>query len=34
VVDLNTRPLEFMATLGDLRDRDFASFAAVMPISA
>ena len=22
VVDLNTRPLEFMATLGDLRDRE------------
>jgi len=34
VSDLNTRPLEFIATLGDLIDRDFASFASVMPIYA
>jgi len=34
VTDLNTRPLEFVVTLGDLIDRDFASFAAVMPIYA
>jgi 3',5'-cyclic AMP phosphodiesterase CpdA len=34
VADLNTRPLEFVATLGDLIDRDFASFASVMPIYA
>ena len=34
VADLNTRPLEFVATLGDLIDRDFESFAAVMPIYA
>ena len=32
IADLNTRPLEFVATLGDLIDRDFASFASVMPI--
>ncbi len=34
VADLNTHPLEFTATLGDLIDRDFASFASVMPIYA
>jgi 3',5'-cyclic AMP phosphodiesterase CpdA len=34
VADLNTRPLGFVVTLGDLIDRDFASFAAVMPIYA
>lgn len=34
VADLNTRPLEFVVTLGDLIDRDFASFASVMPIYA
>jgi len=32
VADLNTQPLEFVTTLGDLIDRDFKSFAAVMPI--
>lgn len=32
IADLNGRPLEFVATLGDLIDRDFASFASVMPI--
>lgn len=31
---LNTRPLEFVATLGDLIDRDLGSFASVMPIYA
>jgi 3',5'-cyclic AMP phosphodiesterase CpdA len=34
VADLNTRPLEFTVTLGDLIDRDFVSFASVMPIYA
>lgn len=34
IADLNTKPLDFVATLGDLIDRDFASFASVMPIYA
>jgi len=34
VADLNTQPLEFVTTLGDLIDRDFKSFAAVMPVYA
>lgn len=34
VADLNTRQLEFVATLGNLIDRDFATFAAVMPVYA
>lgn len=32
IADLNTKPLAFVATVGDLIDRDFASFSAVMPI--
>jgi 3',5'-cyclic AMP phosphodiesterase CpdA len=32
VADLNTKPLEFTVTLGDLIDRDFKSFSAVMPL--
>lgn len=32
VADLNAKPLAFVATVGDLIDRDFASFSAVMPI--
>lgn len=34
VAELNQRPLEFTVTLGDLIDRDFVSFASVMPIYA
>jgi 3',5'-cyclic AMP phosphodiesterase CpdA len=34
VADLNKLPLEFTVTLGDLIDRDFASFGAIMPIYA
>lgn len=34
VADLNTKPLEFTVTLGDLIDRDFKSFSSVMPIYA
>jgi len=34
ITDLNQRPLEFVTTLGDLIDRDFASFAKVMPLYA
>lgn len=34
VAELNARPLEFVATLGDLIDRDFASFSSIMPIYA
>ena len=34
VADLNTRPLDFTVTLGDLIDRDFAGFSAVMPLYA
>ncbi|MFM2197386.1 MAG: hypothetical protein RLZZ505_818 [Verrucomicrobiota bacterium] len=34
VADLNKHPLDFIVTLGDLIDRDFASFASVMPIYA
>jgi hypothetical protein len=34
VADLNGHPLEFNVTLGDLIDRDFKSFASVMPIYA
>ena len=34
IADLNGRPLEFVAALGDLIDRDFARFASVMPIYA
>lgn len=30
IADLNNRPLDFTVTLGDLIDRDFASFAPVM----
>ena len=30
IADLNTRPLDFTVTLGDLIDREFASFAPVM----
>jgi 3',5'-cyclic AMP phosphodiesterase CpdA len=32
VADLNKLPLDFTVTLGDLIDRDFASFASIMPI--
>ena len=32
IADLNTKPLEFTVTLGDLIDRDFKSFSDVMPI--
>lgn len=32
IADLNKQPLEFTATLGDLIDRDFKSFDAIMPI--
>ncbi|QTN30965.1 metallophosphoesterase [Akkermansiaceae bacterium] len=32
IADLNTRPLDFTVTLGDLIDRDFKSFGSVMPI--
>lgn len=34
VADLNERKLDFTVTLGDLIDRDFASFSSVMPIYA
>jgi 3',5'-cyclic AMP phosphodiesterase CpdA len=34
VADLNKRTLDFTVTLGDLIDRDFASFSSVMPIYA
>lgn len=34
IADLNTRPLDFVATVGDLIDKDFKSFSAVMPIYA
>ena len=34
VADLNKLRLDFTVTLGDLIDRDFASFASVMPIYA
>lgn len=34
VAELNKLPLDFTVTLGDLIDRDFASFASVMPIYA
>lgn len=34
VAALNQHPLEFTATVGDLIDRDFASFKAIMPIYA
>ena len=34
VADLNTRPVDFTATLGDLIDLDFASFRPVMEIYA
>jgi len=34
VADLNKRKLDFTVTLGDLIDRDFASFSSVMPIYA
>lgn len=34
VADLNERPLDFSVTLGDLIDRDFASFSSIMPIYA
>lgn len=34
VADLNTKPLEFTVTLGDLIDRNFKSFSSVMPIYA
>ncbi len=34
VADLNTRSLGFVSTVGDLIDRDFESFSAVMPIYA
>ncbi|MEP2775060.1 MAG: metallophosphoesterase [Luteolibacter sp.] len=34
ITDLNSRPLSFVVTLGDLIDRDLASFSAVMPIYA
>jgi len=34
VADFNKLPLDFIVTLGDLIDRDFASFAPVMPIYA
>lgn len=32
IADLNTHSLDFTVTLGDLIDRDFKSFSAVMPI--
>ena len=32
IADLNTHPLDFTVTLGDLIDRDFTSFSAIMPI--
>jgi hypothetical protein len=34
VAELNKLPLDFTVTLGDLIDRDLASFAPVMPIYA
>ncbi len=34
VTELNKFPLDFTVTLGDLIDRDFASFSSVMPIYA
>jgi 3',5'-cyclic AMP phosphodiesterase CpdA len=32
IADLNTRPLDFTVTLGDLIDRDFSSFGPVMAL--
>jgi len=34
IADLNSKPLEFTVTLGDLIDRDFRSFSSVMPVYA